>query len=228
MKNFFDTTALALVAALGVGGALLAPTPAQAAEPCIRVAAVDLNGDGWIDTPERHMAMNAGFTNLRSGGRLYTTQEEMNQCLQGSEAAFRWLRQANPNYAMYMGQPGMSGATAAVAAPSRTWSPGAVTGPATTASGTGAYAGGYDRGAAYDTPAPQAEAQAKAYLEAKVFGTQAPAGSVGRAGAEQTMMPAAGGPAQGMGSFEQIDANHDGVISQGEWLDYRNRMGGTD
>ncbi|MBX6324121.1 MAG: hypothetical protein IRY94_20080, partial [Rhodospirillaceae bacterium] len=153
----------------------------------------------------------------------------MNQCLQGSEAAFRWLRQANPNYAMYMGQPGTSGATAAAGAPSRTWSPGAVSGPATAASGTGAYAGGYDRGAAYDTPAPQAEAQAKAYLESKVFGTPSPTGSVGRAGpaegaaGEQTMMPAAGG----MAPFDQMDANRDGMISRDEWLDYHNRMGST-
>jgi hypothetical protein len=203
MKRFLDTTAMALALALGVGVVLLAPSPAQAA--CIPIGALDFNGDGWIDTPERHMAMDAGFTNVRSGGRLYTSQEEMSACLTGSAAAMRWLQSANPNFASSMGT-APAGSTTMVGrsvtpSPSR-------------------YYSMYDSGAAYDTPSPVAHENALSYLRTKVFGS--PAGAAqGTIMAPSQPMASSGSPSE----FERIDANRDGIVSQGEWLDYRNRLG---
>ena len=57
---------------------------------------------------EFHMALNAGSQNIRSGGKLYVSQDEMKRCLQGGPAAFRWLQSANPRYMSYTalaGQP---------------------------------------------------------------------------------------------------------------------------
>jgi hypothetical protein len=209
MKKLIDATALALVWALGVGVVLLGPSPAQAAG-CTPVAALDLDGDGWIDTPERHAAMDHGFTNIRSGGRLYTTDQEMSQCLQGSDRAFRWLQQANPNFAAYSG--------------------GAPAYPTTGTAASGVPS--YDSGAAFDTPSPQAAAEAKAYLESKtVVGPDGSVTEVGRstpapavpAPEVQSMMPSAAAPSD----FEQMDANQDGIVSRQEYLDFMNRTGRT-
>jgi hypothetical protein len=238
MKTFFDTTALALVLALGVGATLFAPSPAQA-DGCVRVAALDLNGDGWIDTPERHAALNAGFRNLREGGKLYISEAEMSGCLQGTPQAFRWLQGANPRYASYTGAAPMA-PSYAPAAP--TYSASAYSGN-TYSSNSGSS---YDRGAAYDTPAPVAQRQALDHLRSKVFGpTGEPPLVASSAAPEATMMPAAGPtmaptmmppsvvpydtPAMpgGSAAFDRMDANRDGVITRGEYLDYQSRHAST-
>ena len=246
MKTVLGTAALAL--AIGLGATMLAAAPASAAG-CIRQAALDLNGDGWVDTAEFHMAMDAGFQNIRSPGKQYLSEEDMNRCLQGSETAFRWLQSANPRYVSYMGPaPTPIYATAASSYSSPYPNP-------------TRYYSAYDAGAAYDTPTPQAHAAALDYLRAKVYGNPAyDASAAGRStyqpqpptyyapvvpqpqaqayASNSAPMPApqysykpvpAAEPNYPMLSseFSQMDVNNDGVVSRDEFMNYMIRAGRT-
>lgn len=211
MKRMITSTALALVLGLaaGVAGGLTA-SPVQA--ECIRAAALDLNGDNWIDGDERDMARNAGFQSFDGNGDLFVSADEMNRCLNGGTRAFAWLRSANPNYASAAAYVGPSD----ISAPSAGYAPTATAG----------YYPSYDRGAAYDTPTPQARDAAMAYLQSKVQSdpryqprivTQTyqtlPAQPV-----LSTIEPAAGRDL--LREFAAIDVNGDGVLSAAEYVDY--------
>jgi hypothetical protein len=229
MNRFFYSAALALLG-LGMGASTIGAAPAQAAT-CVQEAALDLNSDSWIDTAEFHMALDAGFQNIRSGGKQYVSQDEMRRCLQGGPAAFRWLQTANPRYMSYSrpaDQPVYASNTRPLYAPGGDPQP-------------GQYYSTYDSGAAYDTPALQAHQAALAHLRSKVFGNPTYTAALGRdtyyqptppVGAyypvpsDQTMAPAAGGPLYAARSeFSRIDSNGDGVITRAEYFDYMTRTG---
>jgi len=210
MKRIVTTTALALVLGLSAGAGLTAP-PAKAAD-CIRTAALDLNGDGWIDGEERDMARSAGFRSFDANGDLYVSAQEMDSCLRGGSGAFAWLRSANANYASTESYVGRSVSPV----PSASYAPAPMT----------SYS--YDRGAAYDTPAPIAHDAALAYLKSKVERDPRYAPRVATVytpvvqPTPQIMYqiePASG--ADPMSDFARMDANNDGVVTDSEYLNYR-------
>lgn len=206
MKSILASTATALVVGLAAGVAGLAASPAQA--QCVRVAALDLNGDNWIDGDERRAARNAGFHNFDANGDLFVSAEEMNTCLSGSAAAFRWLSSANPNYASAQAP------SAADLAPAEAYAP---------AQPMTAYRS-YDRGTAYDTPAPIARENALRYLEAKVAADPRyqPRMRIVESPELQQMTPAAGLTPDPLSEFSSMDLNRDGVVSPDEYQAYRN------
>jgi hypothetical protein len=209
MKRLVTSTALAMALGLAAGAVLVTASPAEA--QCVRAGALDLNGDKWIDGDERDLARNAGFTNFDSNGDLFVSADEMNSCLNGGARAFAWLRSANPSYASagsYMGPSDMT-------APSASYAP-----------TTAGYTPSYDRGAAFDTPAPQARDAAMAYLQSKVQAdpryqprvvvqTYQPLPAPTVIGAIE---PAAGRDL--LREFATIDVNGDGVLSAQEYVDY--------
>lgn len=215
MKAKVTSTALGLVLGLAaaVAGSLVA-APARA--ECIRAAALDLNGDRWIDGDEREFGRNAGFQGFDSNGDLFVSADEMNRCLNGPARAFAWLRSANPNYASAAAYTGPSDTMA----PSQSYAP-------TVASGD--YSS-YDRGAAFDTPAPQARTAAMAYLQSKVLADPRYAPRVATLPAYEplpaapvlaTIEPAAGRDL--LQEFAQIDADGDGLLTAAEYVDFMSR-----
>jgi hypothetical protein len=218
MTRIFTSTALALVLGLAAGiGASITAAPAQAQSDCVRAAALDLNGDNWIDGDERDAARNAGFRNFDSNGDLFVSADEMNRCLNGGTSAFRWLSGSNPNFAsagVYSGPSDMQ-------APAPSYAPSATT------SYDPAYDGGvsYDRGAAFDTPSPVAREAALRYLQDKVNADPRYQPQSRPVESPQLLQiePAAGPVPDPLDDFSFMDTNADGMVSTSEYLDYRNR-----
>jgi hypothetical protein len=177
----------------------------------VRAAALDLNGDNWIDGDERRMARNAGFQNFDANGDLFVSADEMNACLRGGSSAFRWLSGANPAHASAQPAAGSGGMTA----PSESYAP--------SATASASYES-HDRGAAFDTPAPIAHDAAMRYLQSKVDADPSYQPRIMTESPDLMQIEPASGPViapEPLTDFNSLDLNGDGVVTSDEYQAYR-------